>query len=139
MIDQASGVEAYVAPYHPEDALWPYQEYLVPRHSPCFTGEANERYIEAVTDERFQMEVSIPSGFDFKDATHLQITYNIDRGVFKLAEHLQKPVAPNTSLQDSAASYVRRVDGKAVATGFKFGKLNFGMLIPSTRVQVLIR
>ncbi|KAK5122856.1 hypothetical protein LTR85_003771 [Meristemomyces frigidus] len=122
MFDSQSGIEAYVAPYHLEIDLEHCHEYLAPESSPLFTGMANERYIEALTDQRFEVGVVLPVSFDFKKNTHVQVSYTID-GEASGVEHVEKPNRRRKEVRDSAASYVGLVDRKWKEIGFSFGEL----------------
>lgn len=51
-----------------------------PRSSPLYTGHENERYIEAINDERFVVAVRLDPAFDFKKYTQARAYLDIDEG-----------------------------------------------------------
>lgn len=77
MYDEEAGIEVFVRPYDSDTA---YREYRAPRSSPLYTGQKNERYIEAVNDERFEVVVKLEPAFDFKMYTGVKVCTNIDGG-----------------------------------------------------------
>lgn len=83
MHDPKSGVEAYIRPYCVAN---PYTEYETPPKTPlhpfytAYYAASQIRHIEAVTDERFEIEVILPADFDFKGYAYVQILIDIDGG-----------------------------------------------------------
>ncbi|KAK3619371.1 hypothetical protein LTR56_024054 [Elasticomyces elasticus] len=77
MIDAKTGFEATVRPYKSRKR---YTEYRAPRESPLYNDDASDCYITAVTDERFVVDLNIPTSFDFKKYTHLELECCIDGG-----------------------------------------------------------
>lgn len=63
----SNNVEAYLARYSDGE---PYTEYAVPATARNYTASPNERYIEAVTDERFEINVALMPGVDFMKSPH---------------------------------------------------------------------
>lgn len=114
-----------MAPYVPDEGNdpHPYYEYLTPRCSPLFTGNANERYVEAITDERFELGVKVAATFDFKKYTHLEITYSIDGGANRMTGHMENPKGALTELHDAVASSISQVGERLEETGFCFGEV----------------
>jgi hypothetical protein len=56
MWDPRSGIEVRVKPYNSPD---PYQEYKAKSTSELFAGDQNVCFIEAVTGQRFVVEVIV--------------------------------------------------------------------------------
>lgn len=75
MIDQAAGIEAFVATFGSDEQ---YDEHLAPRNSPLYNGKPNERFIQAITNERFQVRVRIPEGFKFGSSDWATVRCHID-------------------------------------------------------------
>ncbi|KAK4550811.1 hypothetical protein LTR36_000391 [Oleoguttula mirabilis] len=120
MIDFGTGVEAYVAPHQRKDDPEHYYVYLVPRCSQLFTGNPNERFIEAVTDEQFEIGTVIPAKFDFFHYTHIQTTIRIDGGGIDSIGHVEK--IRNRPLSMVSYTALGRVGGRWERNGFAFGE-----------------
>ncbi|KAI6889355.1 hypothetical protein KC360_g4443 [Hortaea werneckii] len=88
MWDEEAGVEVYIRPYDSDTA---HREYEAPRSSPLYTGQKNERYIEAVNDERFEMFARLDPAFDFKKYAEVNICMTIDGGGISCNSFLAKP------------------------------------------------
>ena len=115
MRDQHTGIQAFVAPYHTEDKLEPYQEYQAPKSSLLFTGLLNECYIEAVTDERFVLHVELPADFNFLSYKHVQILYTIG-GTYSIVPHVERPKDCSVALKDCTSTLHKEcVGGSAVS------------------------
>lgn len=114
----ADNVGVYLS--RPIDGLR-YKEYPVPgniRH--C--RDANKRYIEAATDERFQVHVHLLGGFDFMNSLAVCIRYHLeDRSEFREATLSEA----GQSHQIDCVS--RKIDGQFFDCGLTFGELAKGM------------
>lgn len=77
MFDSNTGIEAFVKRFGSREH---YKEYEASASSPLYNGATNERYIEAVTSERFAMGVRIHPGFDFQTHPNAEVEYDIDDG-----------------------------------------------------------
>ncbi|KAI7157842.1 hypothetical protein KC349_g5311 [Hortaea werneckii] len=88
MYDDEAGIEVFVRLYGSDTA---YREYQAPKSSPFYTGHENERYIEAVSGERFEVFVKLDKSFDFKNYTQARADLNIDGGSIDCYEILAKP------------------------------------------------
>jgi hypothetical protein len=74
MIDPASGVEAFLKPRASE---LPYQEYAVPPGSVLYVDGRNTGYIEAITNERYSMGVTLPMDFHTVSNAAVRITFTL--------------------------------------------------------------
>lgn len=119
MKDQNSGIKAIVRPYHPTKTTEPYYEYLAPPQSPLYTGNANERYIEAVTNEQFEVYAEIPKTFDFGRSTHVEIEYVIDGGA-AYGSHYEKLKYSGKKIKDWHNKMCRRTGNEWEDVGFVF-------------------
>ena len=125
MLDEESGVEAYVTPYGLEHNDH-YHDWQAPVDTPLHSGDKNQCYIEAVTDERFVVQVVLPTKFDFKRAPEVKITMDIDNGtvsIFSLVKDTQPWTEPTvTRLRQSR----KRIGNECKLVSFTFGQLNLG-------------
>ncbi|KAI7490553.1 hypothetical protein KC357_g1932 [Hortaea werneckii] len=115
MYDEEAGIEVYIRPYCGDTG---YREYRAPRSSPLYTGQTNERYIEAVNNERFAVFVKLDQSFDFKKCTQARASLDIDGGGIGcydiLAKSRRKALLDNSCTCD---------DGKWECVGFHFQEL----------------
>lgn len=123
MYDENAGVEVYVRPH---DSDTSYREREAPRSSPLYTGFKNERYIEAVNDERFEVVVTLDSAFDFKNYTQASVDLVIDGGSISCYDVLAKP---ERRAEVSTVFYenLTRANGEWKCVGFFFRELKTGM------------
>lgn len=56
----------------------PYREYKSMRGSAAGPEDIKEVYVEAVSEERFDVVVEIMPGFDFMSSSHVEITASFD-------------------------------------------------------------
>ncbi|GAB1737987.1 hypothetical protein NU219Hw_g2499t1 [Hortaea werneckii] len=119
MYDEEAGIEVFVRPY---DSDTGYREYRAPRSSPLYTGRKNERYIEAVNDERFEVVVKLDSTFEFRKYTEAMASLKLDGGSISCFDTLAKPKqrAKVCTLLDNSATCE---DGKWECVGFYFREL----------------
>ncbi|KAI6861247.1 hypothetical protein KC338_g6677 [Hortaea werneckii] len=118
MYDEAARVEALVRPYDSDTA---YREYQAPRSSLC-PGRENERYIEAVNEERFEVVVRLCPGFDFKEYNMAKVSLSIDGGCISSSGDFAKP-----KQRDCVSKVCKEIatceDGKWRCVGFSFREL----------------
>lgn len=119
----SNNVEAYLARYSDGE---PYTEYAVPATARNYTANPNERYIEAVTDERFEINVALMPGFDFMNSPQLRITYWLDKETFYLSYEISKKIRPH---QDRVARVTRVIDGQRMTCALTFGELASGICL----------
>ena len=121
MYDPTSGIEVYIRPYGTDDQ---YTEYEAPRGSPLYTGNLRERYIEAITDERFEMVVILRPEFSFKGKTHACIEYDIDKGTIVMEEYIEwLDKEHGRPITDVASHVTTRWKGDWKNVGFTFGEV----------------
>ncbi|KAI7320046.1 hypothetical protein KC315_g9561 [Hortaea werneckii] len=115
MYYEEAGIEVYIRPYCGDTG---YREYRAPRSSPLYTGQKNERYIEAANNERFEVFVKLDQSFDFKKCTQARASLDIDGGSIGcydiLAKSRRKALLDNSCTCD---------DGKWECVGFHFQEL----------------
>lgn len=119
MYDGKAGVEVYVKPNHTNTA---YREYEAPRSSPLYTGYGNERYIEAVSGERFAVFVKLDQSFDFKNYTQARVSIAIDGASIGCEDFLAKPKARQEVIKVFENS-LTCCDGRWECVGFQFQEL----------------
>ncbi|KAK5163571.1 uncharacterized protein LTR77_010520 [Saxophila tyrrhenica] len=127
MLDPTTGIEVYVRPWR---ALDPYPEYEHPTHLPPLAeGEnKNARYLEAVTDERFEIQVTIPASAPLHEEKCFGILVFFE-GMRRTIEHClpgreKHPNQPYTCTADKLAMF----DG----TSLTFNAMVFGALTAAT-------
>ena len=134
MKDDRTGIEVVVRQF---ESHTPYQEYKATRASPLYVPRKNVRFIEAVTNERFEIGVIVPNTFRFGYYPHLQIAYDIDGGVAQFYNYIDKADKqagrPMTDCLDHAHRYI---DGKWEEVGYTFGQTVFGKCSCRRRVDV---
>lgn len=124
MYDSSSGIEAYIRPY---DSDGQYTEYEVPRGSPLYTGNKRERYIEAKTNERYEVVVLLHPEFNFKNKPAVNIRKFIDGGaLFEGNALIEEDREPGEPLEDVTRSSTVWVDGNWKSYGFVFDELRIG-------------
>ena len=124
MFNPNTGVEAFVRPYKGSDA---YTEYSAPLDSPFYTGDTNARYIEAITDKRFEMVVRLRPNFDFKGHSHVRILWDID-GTIAVSQVFKKP-GKAMMLETINKRSWQKVGDQVRRFGFTFGEIRSGKLI----------
>lgn len=77
MIDPASGVEALIKAYASER---PYIEYTTASGTQFPPLDRSARYIKTESHKRFSIVVKLPTTFDFKDATSVNVTCSVYAG-----------------------------------------------------------
>lgn len=114
-----------------------YQEFTAPPGTPKYTGDPNEKYIEATTNERFRVVVKLLRGFDFMGSPKVRVEYFVDQGGF-IWETLSKSKRQSASPSDrshweaSLCVIERFIDGQYMDCGLTFGELKTGSW-PATR------
>ncbi|KAF2764743.1 hypothetical protein EJ03DRAFT_16741 [Teratosphaeria nubilosa] len=123
MIDQQTGLQAYVAKYDEDNEFSTkyYYEYIAPPESPFFSPNANVRYIEAVDGERYELVLIIPSSYYFGTNTHVQVIYQVN-GKTYLVDQLARPKAP-AQLESRFSTTFLEVGGIMQRAGLKFPEL----------------
>ncbi|RMZ27123.1 hypothetical protein D0859_08809, partial [Hortaea werneckii] len=119
MYDEEAGIEVYTRPCGGDTG---YREYRAPRSSPLYTGEKNERFIEAVNDERFEVVVKLDPAFDFKKYTQVRAYLDIDGGTIGCFDTLVKP-EQRAEISTLLASSMSCEDGEWECVGFSFQEL----------------
>lgn len=123
MIDQASGIGACVRPY--DSTKSKYREYTIPPYPSLPPRRQNICYIEALTDERYEIAVSIPHSFDSKGQSALQVTVHIDGlRVEQYQIRMDKP-GEGKGLHETWLG-VGYFEGYMKHFGFSFGKVKLG-------------
>ncbi|KAI7385187.1 hypothetical protein KC336_g18024 [Hortaea werneckii] len=128
MYDGKAGIEVFVRPY---DSDTGYREYRAPRSFPLYTGQKNERYIEAVSNEQFEVVVILSSTFDFKKYTQARVSLEVDGGSISCFSILVKPER-SEAIDTRLGISVRCEDGKWECVGFCFRELEIMEDIQST-------
>ncbi|SMR63095.1 unnamed protein product [Zymoseptoria tritici ST99CH_3D1] len=125
MIDIANAIEVVISPYHETDPYDQYHEWKAPRKSDLYTDGRNECYIEAVDDERFELEARIHPSFDFHGAPQVCISIEIDGGDPE-RDIIRKPsnwkVKPKI-LRSQFFAYYCTIAGETRSCGYRFSKL----------------
>jgi hypothetical protein len=93
MIGEKTGIKAYVAPFQSQSDMPDvhYEEYQATPDSPLYTGNPNERYIEAITGQRFELGVIIPPAFDWKKNRFMEANFCLDDGAVEVTNNEAKP------------------------------------------------
>jgi len=108
-----------------------YNEFTAPPGTPKYTGDPNEKYIEATTDERFRIVVKLRRGFDFMGSPKVRVEYFVDQGNF-LWETLSRYKSPfalpsDRSHREASLEMIQQfIDGKYMDCGLTFGELKTG-------------
>ena len=133
MYDALSGIEVFIKPYESEGQ---YKEYEAPHDSPLFTGNERERYIEAVTDERFEMVVLLHSEFSFLGETYAQILCDVDGGTRRPRKYIEShDIEADTPHRTTIDSVRETLDGKSRSIGFAFGEVHRGSFGSTTYLE----
>ncbi|KAI6909294.1 hypothetical protein KC318_g3921 [Hortaea werneckii] len=118
MYDEAAYVEVLVRPHDSDTA---YREYRAPRPS-ISPGRENERYIEAVNDERFEVVVRLCPDFDFKEYNTAKVSLSIDGGCISSSGNFAKP-KQRVCVSKVCKEIATCEDGKWRCVGFSFREL----------------
>jgi len=121
MYDRATGLEVYIRPFDGEDD---YHEYAAPSNSPVYSGNRNERYIEAVDGQRFVMGVRVHPQFDRKGYKKVRAQYYIDGRWLK--GKMIDCSQPSVTATSEAEGFVENTNGILQVKGFSFAELNLG-------------
>ena len=125
MYDPGSGVEVYIRSYEEEQQ---YPEYEASRRSPLYTGKPRERFIEAVTDEQFEIVTVLHPEFDFKGKTHVEVAKSIDTEK-EFVSYVEAPSgARRMPLENLGSRVIERVGEQWKTTSFVFAELPYGTL-----------
>lgn len=125
----ANKAEVWVARYSDKVR---YPEYTVPKTSKVYSGNPNERYIEAVSGERFFVVVRLLHEFNFKGAPKVCVVYTVDKGA-GYCGYLSKRKPPHATptdrshREDTLKVVNRFIDGQWIYCGLAFGDLESGM------------
>ncbi|KAK4550809.1 hypothetical protein LTR36_000389 [Oleoguttula mirabilis] len=120
MWDSKTGTEVRITPFGSKD---PYQEYKAKSTSELYAGDRNECYIEAVDNERYTVELSVPLIFQWEKARCLRLRYNLDGGMITQRATLRKP-KEREALTHQASDFEAYVDGAYRVCGFTFGPVD---------------
>lgn len=112
-----------------------YTEFTAPPGTPKYTGDPNEKYIEATTDERFRIVVKLRRGFDFMGSPKVRVEYFVDQGNFfisTLSKNKSQSASPSDrSHRETGVSVIRQfIDGRYMDCGLTFGELKSGSYFP---------
>lgn len=128
----ADKVEVYLERY--SDGVR-YNEFIAPSGTPKYTGDPNEKYIEATTNERFRIVVKLLRSFNFMGSPKVRVTYSLDQG-----NSSSRTLSKNKSQSASASDRSHRetglrkrrqfIGGKCMDCGLTFGELKPGSYIP---------
>ena len=127
-------VEVYLERY--SDSVR-YTEYTAPPGTPKYTGDPNERYIEATTDERFRIVVRLLRGFKFMGSPKVRIEFYVDQGGCiwdTLSKNKSQFASPSDrSHRETNLDMVEQfIDGQHMDCGLTFGELRPGSyLLPN--------
>jgi hypothetical protein len=75
MRDDLSGVEVWV---QSNEQFTKYHEWRAPLSSRYHSSRGRRTFIEAVSDEPFEVHTTVNTNFDWAAAKHLRISYRID-------------------------------------------------------------
>lgn len=125
MYDAASAIEVYIRPYREDivDSKEQYAEYEAPRGTPFYTGNPRERYIEAVTDERYEIVTILHPTFVFKGNQCVKIQQSLDDSLYASCYLKAQDKRPKTAMTDIANEVPALIDGKWQSVGFSFGSV----------------
>lgn len=133
MYDAASGIEVYIRPYREDDSdsEGQYAEYEAPRGTPLYTGNARERFIEAVTNERYEIVTILHPAFTFKGCHCVKVYKNIDGSLNPRAYLEARRRGSKTAMTNCSKSARTLVDGVWKEVGY-----SFGLVSPSEHVDI---
>lgn len=127
---QANGVEVYLQRHSPPVR---YEEHATPSKAMLSTRSANEKYIEAVTDERFCLVVKLLPDFDWMHQSQTMVKIDLGPqsfGTFIFRRYPKKSDKPedHVSPPRSAVFDVSRrfINGQEMNCALTFGKLESG-------------
>jgi hypothetical protein len=129
----ADRVEVYLERY--SDGVR-YNEFTAPPGTPKYTSDPNEKYIEAITDERFRIVVKLLRGFDFMGSPKVNVTYYVDQGKIvcsTLSKNKSSSAPPSDqSYRESSLGKIRQFIGdQYMDCGLTFGELKSGSYLPT--------
>lgn len=112
-----------------------YNEFTAPPGTPNYTGDPNEKYIEATTVERLQIVVKLLRGFDFMGSPRVRVNYHVDQGkpaVHTLSKNKgQSASPPDRSHRERSLGVIRKfIEGQYMTCGLTFGELKSGLYLP---------
>lgn len=130
----ADKVEVYLERY--SDGVR-YEGFTAPPGTPGYTGDANEKYIEATTDGRFRIVVKLRRGFDFMGSPRVRVNYYVDQGtptVHTLSKNRSQSASPSDrSHRERSLGVIRKfINGQYMNCGLTFGELKSGSYLPTT-------
>lgn len=117
----SDGIEVWIERY--ADGM-KYQEHIVPPESALFTGDANERYIEAVTDERFVVCARVMEDFDFKGAPAVRLILDLDRGSIRVCHTFERDAQGSRTHRFETKEFFH--EGEWKCCGYTFGGIALG-------------
>lgn len=134
MYDGKAGVEVLIKPHDSDTA---YREYEAPRSHPLYTGDENERYIEAVNNERFEVFVKLDKSFDFKTYNQARVVLIIDGGSLTVQRILAKSKRTAETIMSINGSLACHA-GKWECVGFCFRELKMRTYSKSNPIRLRI-
>jgi hypothetical protein len=130
MIDPTSATEVVIRRYHETQTTDPYHEWRAPRHSEHYAEGRNECFLEAVDDERFEVEVCLHPLFDFYDTPQVRVGCQIDGGVVDVVKTKRKPNSWKTdqkALRMTFKTCRMTIAGVTRCCGYQFSKSTMSM------------
>jgi hypothetical protein len=118
-----------------------YNEFTAPPGTLKYTGDPNEKYIQATTDERFRIVVKLLRGFKFMGSPKVRVEFYVDQGG-AIWDTLSKNKSPFASPSDRSHREVsldmiqQFIDGQHMDCGLTFGELKPGLYILAVRLTV---
>jgi hypothetical protein len=124
----ADRVEVYLERY--SDGVR-YNEYTAPPGTMNYTGDPNEKYTEATTDERFRIVVKLLRGFKFMGSPKVRVEFYVDQGgaIWDTLSKNKSPFASQSdrSHRETSLDVVEQfIDGQHMDCGLTFGELKTG-------------
>lgn len=134
IFDPKTGIEVRIKPRDLND---PYHEYPALSTSLLYAEGRNETFIEAVTDERYVVEVVVHPIFQWKTASHLSVLYLVDGGTIRQLYVMDKPHM-NEAASTTLSSFTNVSDGRKVKCGLTFGGVIMSKLSTAWEIQAYI-
>ena len=125
MYGEDSQIEVYISPF--DDVDNKYWEFKAPPNLSSPNISQNERYIGAVTGERFAITVILHPDFDFKGHSHVKVKTEIDGGSLFYSDCLKKQRGKGRTYRLDSSSMTYWQNRELKADGFVFGALQSGI------------
>jgi hypothetical protein len=125
----ADKAEVYLARY--SDGVR-YDGFTASPETRYYTGDRNEKYLQATTDERFQIVVKLLLGFRFMGSPKVRVEYHVDQGDFiwdTLSKKKDQWASPSDRRhRETVLDEIEQfIDGQHMDCGLTFGELTPGL------------